>query len=91
MVRREVFDAVNGFDEAHSVVNNDIDFCLRLYRSGLSVLFTPHARLTHYELASRANMKDDFDRRGFLETWGDICLAGDPYLNPAISSEATAA
>ncbi len=88
MVRRAVFEAVNGFDEAHSVVNNDIDFCLRLYRSGLAVLFTPHTRLIHYELASRAKLKDDFDRSGFLETWGDLCLAGDPYLNPAISNEA---
>lgn len=88
MVRRAVFDAVNGFDEAHSVVNNDVDFCLRLHRSGRLVVFTPHTRLTHYELASRAHLKDDFDRSGFLETWGDLCLAGDPYLNPAISSEA---
>lgn len=87
MMRRAVFDVVSGFDEAHSVVNNDIDFCLRLHRAGLSVIFTPHTRLTHYEMASRAKLKDDFDRSGFLETWGDICLAGDPYLNPAISSE----
>ncbi len=88
MIRRDVFDTVSGFDEAHSVVNNDVDFCLRLHRSGRLVVFTPNARLTHYELASRANLKDNFDRSGFLATWGDLCLAGDPYLNPAISSEA---
>lgn len=88
MLRREVFDAISGFDEAHSVVNNDVDFCLRLHRSGRLVVFTPHARLTHYELASRANLKDNFDRSAFLETWGDLCQAGDPYLNPAISTEA---
>ena len=88
MVRREVFDDVNGFDEAHSVVNNDVDFCLRLYRSGRLVVFTPHAQLTHYELASRANLKDNFDRSAFLETWGDLCQAGDPYFNPALSTEA---
>lgn len=88
MMRRAVFEAVNGFDETHSVVNNDLDFCLRLNRAGLSVVYTPHTRLIHYELASRAHLKDDFDRAGFLKTWGDLCLAGDPYLNPAISSEA---
>ncbi|WP_134681991.1 glycosyltransferase family 9 protein [Paracoccus ravus] len=88
MLRREVFEAVDGFDEAHSVVNNDIDFCLRLHRAGLAVIYTPHTNLIHYELASRANLKDNFDRSGFLETWGDLCLAGDPYLNPAISSDA---
>ena len=87
MVRREVFDAVSGFDEAHAVVNNDIDFCLRLRAAGRSVIFTPHARLVHHELASRAHLKDDFDRSAFLQTWGDVCLAGDPYVSPAISTE----
>lgn len=87
MVRREVFDAVSGFDEAHAVVNNDIDFCLRLRASGRSVIFTPHARLVHHELASRAHLKDDFDRSAFLQTWGDVCLAGDPYVSPSISTE----
>jgi len=88
MVRRAVFDDVNGFDEAHSVVNNDVDFCLRLHRAGRLVVFTPHARLTHHELASRANLKDNFDRRAFLQSWGDLCQAGDPYFNPALSTEA---
>ncbi|MFZ0098300.1 MAG: glycosyltransferase, partial [Gemmobacter sp.] len=88
MVRREVFDAVAGFDEAHAVVNNDIDFCLRLRATGRSVIFTPHARLLHHELASRAHLKDDFDRSAFLQTWGDLCLAGDPYVSPSISTEA---
>lgn len=88
MVRRDVFDDIQGFDEAHSVVNNDIDFCLRLYRSGRHIIFTPYAKLTHFELASRAEMKDDFDRTAFLETWGDLCITGDPFLNPAISADA---
>lgn len=88
MMRREVFEAVDGFDEAHSVVNNDVDFCLRVHRSGRLIVFTPHTRLTHHELASRANLKDEYDKTGFLEVWGDLCQAGDPFHNPNISSEA---
>ncbi|PYF07452.1 ADP-heptose:LPS heptosyltransferase [Rhodobacter viridis] len=88
MTRREVFEAQGGFDENHSVVNNDVDFSLRLHEAGLAVLYTPHARLTHHELASRAALSDDFDTSGFLARWADRQAMGDPYLNPGIGSEA---
>lgn len=87
MTRRAVFEAQGGFDESHSVVNNDVDFSLRLHAAGLAVLYTPHARLTHHELASRATLSDDFDTSGFLTRWADLQAMGDPYLNPGISSE----
>jgi GT2 family glycosyltransferase len=58
LVRRETFDRLGGFDEAHEIVNNDLDFCLRAHSVGLLTVFTPYARLIHYELASRASMKE---------------------------------
>ena len=32
LVRRAMFDALGGFDEAHEIVNNDLDFCLRAHQ-----------------------------------------------------------
>jgi ADP-heptose:LPS heptosyltransferase/GT2 family glycosyltransferase len=85
LVRRDAFDAVGGFNEIHSVVNNDVDYCLRARRAGQGVLFTPHARLIHHELASRASLADDYDTAAFQAEWGAALPAGDPFYNPNLS------
>ena len=35
MMRRETFDALGGFDEAHTIINNDLDYCLRAWQQRL--------------------------------------------------------
>ncbi|MEA2727093.1 MAG: hypothetical protein QOF70_1568, partial [Acetobacteraceae bacterium] len=85
LVRRELFERLGRFDEAHEIVNNDLDFCLRVHRAGLLTVFTPYAALTHYELASRASMKDVFDLTHFNAAWKTTFAAGDPYFNPRLS------
>jgi ADP-heptose:LPS heptosyltransferase/GT2 family glycosyltransferase len=88
MVRAEVFKRLGGFEEAHSVVNNDLDFCLRSWRAGLSVVFTPHATLIHHELASRAALEDSYDEARFLGAWRERFLKGDPFRNPRLGLDA---
>jgi ADP-heptose:LPS heptosyltransferase/GT2 family glycosyltransferase len=85
LVRREIFDRLGGFDEAHDVINNDMDFCLRAHRAGLRAIYTPHATLVHHELASRAHLPDDFDTTRFTGEWRSLFAAGDPYFNPHLS------
>jgi ADP-heptose:LPS heptosyltransferase len=51
-------------------------------------VFTPYASLTHYELASRANLKDVFDLTHFNAAWKTTFAAGDPYFNPRLSRHA---
>jgi ADP-heptose:LPS heptosyltransferase/GT2 family glycosyltransferase len=88
LVRRDVFERLGGFDEAHQITNNDLDFCLRVHRAGLLTVFTPYASLIHYELASRAGMKDVFDQTQFDASWKTRFAAGDPYFNPRLSRHA---
>jgi ADP-heptose:LPS heptosyltransferase/GT2 family glycosyltransferase len=88
LVRRETFERLGRFDEAHEIVNNDLDFCLRAHRAGLLTVYTPYATLTHYELASRANLKDVFDLSHFNAEWKTTFAAGDPYFNPRLSRHA---
>nr|WP_294520678.1 glycosyltransferase family 9 protein [uncultured Rhodopila sp.] len=88
LVRRDVFERLGGFDEAHQITNNDLDFCLRAHRAGLLTVFTPYASLIHYELASRAGMKDVFDLTHFDAAWKTTFAAGDPYFNPRLSRHA---
>lgn len=85
MMRREVFDACGGFDEAHSVVNNDLDFCLRVRASGKSIIFTPYTELIHHELASRAKVSDTFNDEAFREAWSTTFALGDPFYSPHLS------
>ena len=88
LVRRDTFERLGRFDEAHQIVNNDLDFCLRAHRAGLLTVFTPYASLIHYELASRANLKDVFDLTHFNAAWKTTFAAGDPYFNPRLSRHA---
>ena len=87
LVRRHVFEEVGGFDEAHRIVNNDLDFCLKIWRSGRRVVYTPHATLIHHEAASRAGMDDSYDEAAFDAAWRLTFALGDPFLNPHLSRE----
>jgi ADP-heptose:LPS heptosyltransferase/GT2 family glycosyltransferase len=87
MVHRRSFDGVMGFNERHSIINNDLDFCLRMRKSGRLVVYTPHTSLIHHELASRAAIKDKYDATHFMEDWGALCLEGDPFYNRNLTSD----
>jgi ADP-heptose:LPS heptosyltransferase len=85
MTRRDIFTRLGGFNEAHLVVNNDLDYCLRARREGLVSVYTPHAQLIHYEAVSRAAMPDTYDTAAFDSEWRELFLAGDPYLSPHLA------
>jgi ADP-heptose:LPS heptosyltransferase/GT2 family glycosyltransferase len=85
LTRRDTFEALGGFDEAQAIVNNDLDYCLRAWRSGRVNLYTPFAALTHHEAASRAALPDDYDALSFDRKWRDLFLAGDPYFSQHLS------
>jgi ADP-heptose:LPS heptosyltransferase/GT2 family glycosyltransferase len=84
LVRRAEFDAVRGFDEKHNIVNNDVDFCLRVQERGKRIVITPFATLIHHELASRAAIPDEFDNAEFEGRWGAQLEAGDPFHHPLL-------
>jgi O-antigen biosynthesis protein len=90
-VRREVFAAVDGFDERLRVAFNDVDFCVRLLKAGYWNVFTPYAELRHHESASRgsdfsAENHDRFmaENREMENRWGPL-LKNDPFYNPNLT------
>ena len=87
LMRREVFDELGGFDEKHAVVNNDLDFSLRLGRGGRRVVYTPHATMIHHEMVSRSELKDVYNSAHFDAAWKDLFLQGDPYFHPLLTSD----
>ncbi|WP_374574107.1 glycosyltransferase family 2 protein [Phenylobacterium sp.] len=46
-MRRQDFDAVNGFDEGYFLHVEDVDLCWRVRRAGGQVLFHPKAEVVH--------------------------------------------
>jgi GT2 family glycosyltransferase len=83
--RRTVFEQHEGFDETLGVDLNDIDYCLRLQRFGLRVLYEAAAELVHHESPSRGTAGDPSDIVRFLERWEKCVTDGDPYLSPHIT------
>ena len=90
-VERAKFVAVGGFDAVHLPVEfNDIDLCLRLEELGFATLWTPFARIVHFESASRG--KATFrrldthaaERAYFRQRWADR-LRDDPFFHPGLS------
>jgi len=88
MVKRHIFETLNGFDEKFEVDLGDVDFCLRAIQLGYQIVYTPYAALKHYEGASRkvrgAYIPNLNDRKLFTERWSSL-LERDPYYNPNLS------
>lgn len=92
MVRKDVFEEVEGFSSDFSVAYNDIDFCLRLRGKGLHIIYTPYALLYHYESKSRGSEGTPEKSRRFLEEvelfmerWKPVLSKRDPYYNPNLT------
>jgi glycosyltransferase involved in cell wall biosynthesis len=92
MLRKDVFDSVEGFDERFAVAFNDVDLCLKIRARGKYLIWTPFAQLWHHESKTRGR-EDTPDKKKrfageiklFYEKWGDFIAAGDPYYNPNLS------
>ena len=92
LVRKSVFDEVGGFSEELSHAFNDVDLCLKIRKKGYLIVYTPFARLYHYESISRGFENSSAKRERFIreinymqERWHDELKKGDPYYNPNLS------
>jgi glycosyltransferase involved in cell wall biosynthesis len=92
MVRTEVFDKVNGFNEEYTVEYNDVDFCLKVREAGYRNVYIPQVELYHYESISRghplANSKSSvrhFKEANKLKKEWAKYLEKDPHYNPNLS------
>jgi len=83
MTRAAVFRAVGGFDENFGVNFNDIDYCLRVARTGRRIVCTPFARLYHHETATKAAFLPG-ELEAFRKRWRDHWRE-DPCYNPNLS------
>lgn len=89
MTRRSLFEELGGFDEAFRVSCNDIDYCLKVRRKNLLVVYNAFSLWHHYESKSRG-YEDDPEKitrfeneiKLFQKRYGKELSDGDPYYNP---------
>ena len=85
MIRRDVFEEVGGYDLAYELAFGDIDFCIKVHEKGYQNVYTPFARIYHYEGSSRGYQTPVDDvLRGYeqLETY---LVEGDPFYSPNLT------
>jgi len=88
MVKKQVFDEVNGLTEEFTVSLNDVDFCLKAREKGYLVVYDAFARWHHYESKSRGyettpEKEERFigEVKLFQKYWEHLLEKGDPYYN----------
>lgn len=94
--RREVFDQVGGLDEVQlRIAYNDVDYCLKLLRAGLRVVYDPYVELIHHESKSRGADLEGEKLERFLreqavaaKRWASF-LSHDPFYNPNLTVAST--
>ena len=91
MVKKSIYEEVDGLDESFTISLNDVDLCLKIREKGYLNIFTPFAELYHYESKTRGMEEGEKLRRyerecaHFRDKWKEQLDAGDPYYNPNFS------
>ena len=89
LISGECARAIGAWDEENFTVGyNDVDYCLRAYKAGYRIIWTPYACLYHHESQSRGSDKSGeskirFDKeKESLRRLHDTGAFDDPALNP---------
>lgn len=83
MMQHQRFKDLGRLDEALPLNYNDIDLCMRAYYAGDRNVYTPFARLLHYETASRPKGVQPEELSYFREKWQSRLpdVEADPYFS----------
>ncbi len=92
LLRRDVWEKMNGLDTAWAVAFNDVDLCMRIRQAGYLIVWTPFAELYHYEFRSRG-IEDTPEKQARFRSevllcqqrWKKELDQGDPYYNPNLT------
>lgn len=85
MSPRKVFEGVGGFDERFAINYNDVDYCLKVFATGLRVVFAAGAELFHFESISRERTVSPHEIALFRHKWNEL-VAHDPYYSSNFES-----
>ncbi len=93
MTKRKVFDSLGGLNERYKVAYNDVDYCLRVRRENLLVVYDANVKLWHYESFSRGSDTQGEKARRFVSEQGKLradwpgCFVDpDPYYGRRLNA-----
>ncbi|MDI9320900.1 MAG: glycosyltransferase family 2 protein [Phycisphaerales bacterium] len=92
MVKKSLYQEVQGMNEGLEVEYNDVDFCLRLIEAGYYNVYLPQVELYHYESATRGHphqSRESWERHLreidiFKSLWQKY-IDRDPFYNPNLN------
>ena len=85
MTKRDMFDSVGGFDEPNlPTCFQDVDLCLKMLDKGYRIVYTPFAKLFHYESFSKKAVADLPELKYMKQRWAHY-INDDPYYNPNLT------
>ncbi|MDD5489280.1 MAG: glycosyltransferase, partial [Candidatus Moranbacteria bacterium] len=89
LTKKSLFEKVGGFDERNmAVAFNDVDYCLKLLKSGYRIVYNPDVLLYHHESRSRGKNDNLKEPRYFTQKWKKV-IERDPFGNANLSLENT--
>ena len=97
VMRKDVWDEVDGLSTDFPVAYNDVDLCLKIRKAGYRILLEPKATLFHLESQSRGLDKGGerkerlaADRARLIERWKAFAK-DDPFYSPNLGVASTRA
>ena len=92
LVKRSVFDEVEGYDERFKLDFSDTDFCLKVIKAGYFVVYEPSVELYHFENTIQDEHLPDARRirleqeRAYLHfKWPRAFVEGDPFSSTLLA------
>ena len=79
VVRRSDYLALGGLSKQFPVNFNDVDFSLKLRAAGKRIIWTPHAKLFHFESKTRDGTVGPGEVGHIRRRWGHVLDGEDPY------------
>lgn len=78
MVKKDIFEKVNGFDEDYKGELGKVDLCLKIRNKHMSVVYNPYVKVMRWSNELRNNENDE---KLFKKQWAEILEKDDPYYN----------
>ncbi len=89
MIKKSVWEEMEGFKTEYSANYYDIDLCLRMRKKGYLIVWTPFSQLKYLKREANKKRKSrkikrqlTIDENLFRENWIEEIKKGDPYFNP---------
>jgi len=87
MIKKDIFEQVNGFDPEYIIEFQDVDLCMKVRKLGYKVIYNPYSTLYHTCSATRGTPSKEIqlhDRPLFVGKWHEELRKQDPNLTESM-------